>query len=436
MASKPPLIVALCAAAGGLSALHQFFQSLPQRCESLSFVVVLQLTPGHEKVLIEMLKRATPLKVGLAESGQRLTGRSVTICPPGQYLEVQGGIFRLREPSEDPYLPADEFLRSLAQEVSERAVAVILSGADSDGSKGLLGIKEAGGLVMVQEETGAEYPSMPHAAIESGAADFVLSAGEIAIELSHYLEHLHDSAGLASVSNLSISEVVETLLKQNHIDFSGYKKDMLMRRVRRRMAVRQCNQIEDYRRILHEDDQEVRSLTRDILIGVTRFFRDPEAFRELDHQFVTPLLENRPSEALRLWVAGCSTGEEVYSLVMLFQERAARLGQDLTLKVFATDLDEESLEVASQGRYRGNIAADVPSELLSKYFLQTGDGYQVTRQVRECVLFSRHNLAKDPPFTNLDLISCRNLLIYFESELKRKVLSFLHFGLSRRVASF
>lgn len=429
-------MVALGASAGGLAALQQFFQSLPERCHGLAFVVVQHLSPNHNSLMGDLLKRATPLQVVTARDGQPLEGNTVVLMPRGHYLSLHSGRLRLSEHTDRPHLPIDHFFRSMAEDVRERSVAIVLSGNGSDGSKGLLVVKEVGGLVMVQEESGAEYTAMPRAAIDTGACDFVLSPAEMAFELGNYLDHLHLVVAQEGPSSLTTSELLETLKEKSNIDFSDYKKEILLRRVRRRMAVRQAPSLSHYRRMLEGDRQEAAILTRDILIGVTRFFRDPEAFRELDHQFVTPLLETNGGRPVRVWVAGCSTGEEVYSMVMLFQEAAARLGQLLSLKVFATDLDREALRVASLGVYKEGIAEDVPAELLARYFEPRPAGFQILSSVREVVVFSVHNLAQDPPFTGLDLVSCRNLLIYFEGNLKKRVLSHFHFGLQPRGCLF
>lgn len=436
VAEKPPLVVALGASAGGLAALQQFFQSLPERCQALAFVVVQHLSPNHNSLMGNLLKRATPMQVVTAQDGQLLVANTVVLMPRGYYLSLHSGLLRLSVHEDVPHLPIDHFFRSMAEDVRERSVALVLSGTGSDGSKGLLVVKEVGGLVMVQEESGAEYAGMPRAAIDTGGADFVLSPAEMAFELGNYLDHLHLVVAQEGPSNLTTSELLETLKEKSNIDFSDYKKEILLRRVRRRMAVRQVPSLGHYRRMLEGDRQEAAILTRDILIGVTRFFRDPEAFRELDHQFITPLLEAQPGKPVRVWVAGCSTGEEVYSLVILFQEAAARLGQHLNLKVFATDLDREALRMAGLGVYKDNISEDVPADLLTRYFEARPGGFQIFSSVREVVVFSLHNVAQDPPFTGLDLISCRNLLIYFEGNLKKRVLSYFHFGLQARGCLF
>lgn len=436
-AEKPALVVALGASAGGLAALQQFFHSLPERCQNLAFVVIQHLSPQHNSLMGDLLKRCTTMSVMTAQEGQRLQPGQVILLPPGQLLAINGGRLNLTEqPKEGPRLAIDFFLAALAKDCGDSSVALILSGTGSDGAKGLLMVKEVGGLVMAQDEVGAEYPAMPRAAIDTGAADFVLSPAEMAFELANYLDHRQLLEAQEGVSSLTTQELLETLKEKSEIDFSDYKKEILFRRVRRRMAIRQITTLSHYRRLLAADKQEAVILTRDILIGVTRFFRDPEAFRELDHQFVTPLLESNLGRVVRVWVAGCSTGEEVYSLIMLFQERARRTGQQVLLKVFATDLDREALRLASLGVYKENIAQDVPPDLLERYFLPCPGGYQVLSSVRECVVFSSHNVVQDPPFTQLDLISCRNLLIYFEGNLKKRVLSYFHFGLQPRGCLF
>ena len=423
----PLLVVALGASAGGLAALQQFFRSLPTDCQDLAFVVLQHLSVDHKGVMQDILERATTMPVRVVESGERLVGHTTFLMPPGCYLSLKDGCLMATPRLEPPHLPIDHFLQSLAEEVEDRAVAMILSGTGSDGSIGLLAIKEAGGLVMAQDESSAEYGLMPRSAIDTGAVDFVLTPSEMAMELSHFLRHrslVDPHEGLSEAGRL-----FETLLEKTGVDFSDYKKEILLRRVRRRMAVRQLSSLPDYLELLQRDAQEVKILKRDILIGVTRFFRDPDSFLELEQKVITPLLEACPDRPLRIWVAGCSTGEEVYSLIILFLERAAALGQKLALRVFATDLSSEALRVAGLGQYCENIAADVSAERLDRYFVAREGGYQVCPAVREKVVFSLHNLVQDPPFTGLDIILCRNLLIYFETNLKRRVLSYFHYAL-------
>ena len=423
-------MVALGASAGGLGALQQFFSALPERCQGMSFVVVQHLSPDHKSLMRELLERATPMTVVVAKDGQLLAPNTVLLMPAGCYLECGGGRLGVTLQAGRAHLPIDHFFSALAEDVGDRSVAMVFSGTGSDGSLGVLAIKEAGGLVMAQEESTAEYTGMPRAAIDTGSVDFVLSPSQMAAELANYLDHRGRLEPQEVESGPITHQFLDTLREKTQIDFSQYKKDTLMRRVRRRMAVRQVRTLSRYSQLLSSDAQEAKMLTRDILIGVTRFFRDPDAFRELDIQVITPLLESSLGRTIRIWVPGCSTGEEVYSLVILFQERALALGQQLDLKVFATDLDREALRAAGRGLYTESISADLSAERLSKHFVaREGGGYKVNASLRESVVFSHHNLVQDPPFTGLDLISCRNLLIYFEGPLKKKVLSFFHFAL-------
>ena len=423
-------MVGLGASAGGLGALQLFFSALPERCRGLTFVVIQHLSPDHKSLMRELLERATPMKVVMAEDGQTLAANTVHLMPAGCYLSCQDGRLRLTQQAGRTQLPIDHFFAALAEDEGFRSVAMVFSGTGSDGSLGILAIKEAGGLVMAQEESSAEYAGMPRAAIDTGAVDFVLSPAEMAAELANYLDHRTLLEPQEVESGAATRQLWEALREKTKIDFCEYTKENLMRRVRRRMAVRQVHSLSRYSQMLSGDAQEARLLTRDILIGVTRFFRDPEAFRELDRQIITPLLESSQGRTVRIWVPGCATGEEVFSLVMLFQERAIALGQRLDLKVFATDVDREALRAAGQGLYTENISADVSAERLAQHFVpRQGGGYKVNAGLRESVVFSYHNLVQDPPFTGLDLISCRYLLGSFEGSLKEKVLSFFHFAL-------
>ena len=426
--TTPQLIVGLGASAGGLAALQQFFSTLSPSCHDLAFVVVQHLSPDHKSMMKALLERATSVPIKIAEQGDRLVGNTVFLTPPGCYITCQNGCLNIIPRTQHPHLPIDYFLDSLALEAGERSVAMVFSGTGCDGSKGLLSVKEVGGLVMAQDESSAEYAGMPRAAMETGAVDFVLSPAEMAMELSCYLEH-RALVGY-SEGQVESSKLLETLREKTQLDFSDYKKEILLRRFGRRMAVRQVSSLAKYEDLLRRDPQEVKLLTRDILIGVTRFFRDPDAFRALEQQVVIPLLESQPDRPLRLWVVGCSTGEEVYSLVILFLEQAAALGRKLQLKVFATDLDGEALRIAGLGCYGEGIVADISPARLDRFFeAREGGGYRVCAALREPVVFSQHNVAQDPPFTRIDVVSCRNLLMYFEEKLMMRVLSFFHFAL-------
>lgn len=424
--SQPALIVALGASAGGLAAIQLFFEKLPSDCRSLTYVVVQHLSPEHRCMMKELLERATDIRVQMASDGAQLRGNAIFLMPASCDLVVRKGRLRLIRGSQ-AHLPIDRFLHSLAEDAGDRAVAMIFSGIGSDGSIGLLAVKEAGGLAMVQEECSAEYPDMPRAAIETGAADFILTPDEMAFELASYAEYVAALESPVTWSADHTSRLFEALLARVNIDFSGYKREPLLRRVRRRLAVRQAGSLGSYTELLQRDPQEAKLLTTDLLIGVTRFFRDPEAFNELERQVAALFEADRP---LRIWVPGCSTGEEVYSVLMLFHERAASLGRPPNIKVFATDLNSDALRIASLGCYHDNIEADVSSARLERFFCKRpGGGYQVSAQLREQVVFSLHNLVQDPPLRGINLVSCRNLLMYFESELQKKVLSVFHFSL-------
>ncbi len=425
----PDLIVAVGASAGGLAALQELFGKLPPEAANLAFVVIQHLAPDHKSLMQELLARHSTLPVRVARDGDEVRAGCVYLIPPATYLGYHQGRLQVSGRGAQPHVPFDHFLHTLANGVGDRAVCIILSGTGNDGARGLLSVKEVGGLVMAQDECSAEYAGMPEAAIQTGGVDLVLPPGQLAEELIRYAHERLAHGKLPSPEGPA--GVLAALLAKTGLDFSEYKKETLIRRIHRRMAVRQVRTLMDYEELVRVDAQEGKLLLRDILIGVTRFFRDPEAFQALAEQAVPALLEAHPAgETLRVWVPGCSTGEEAYSLVILLLEGAAAQGRTLNLKVFATDLDREALLTASQGCYPESIAQEVSATRLQHYFVpRARGGYQVAGSVRECVVFSTHNLVKDPPFTGLNLVSCRNLLIYFENSLQRLALAYVHFAL-------
>lgn len=428
MTKLPELIVAVGASAGGLAALQEFFSKLPPESANLAFVVIQHLAPDHKSLMQELLARHSTLPVRVAQNRDELRAGCVYLIPPATFLTYKQGRLQVSARGGQPHVPFDHFLHSLASGVGDRAVCIILSGTGNDGARGLLSIKEVGGLVMAQDESSAEYAGMPEAAIETGGVDLVLPPGQLAGELIRYAQ-----ARLVHGKHPGPegpAGVLAALLAKTGLDFSEYKKETLIRRIHRRMAVRQVRSLLDYEELVRSDAHEGKLLLRDILIGVTRFFRDPDAFQALAAQITILLESHAAGETLRVWVPGCSTGEEAYSLVILLLEGAAAQGRSLDLKVFATDLDREALLTASQGCYPETISQEVSAARLQRYFVpRARGGYQVAGNVRDSIVFSTHNLVQDPPFTGLHLVSCRNLLIYFESSLQKLALAYLHFAL-------
>lgn len=370
-----------------------------------------------------------------AADGMAIEPNHIYVIPPKKCLTIFNGRLQLMEwdSKKGPNFPIDLFFTSLAQDRGERAVAVALSGTGSDGTRGIRAIKEAGGLVMIQDEKSAKFSGMPHSAIETGLADFILPVSELPLALLRFIRHpLFAAAGGRSPhpSAMALQKIEGLVRSQTGIDFSGYKQGTVMRRLERRMGISQVDDAARYLEVLRHSPTEVAAFANDLLIGVTRFFRDSEAFKALREEVIPSIFANASADrSIRAWVAGCATGEEAYSLAILMQEHAATLDAKYAVKIFATDLSSNAIEFAGKGVYPASIAADVSPELLARYFTVEDKGFRISRGIREQVIFARHNILKDPPFTRLDLASCRNLLIYLQSPWQRKVLSLLHFAL-------
>ena len=404
----------------------------------MAFTLIQHLDPTHASMMVDLLAGHTPLKVQQAADGMPLEREHIYVIPPGAYLSIRGGALRLSEPSErhGARLPFDFFLRSLAEELGERAICVILSGTGRDGSLGLKAVKEKGGLVIAQDPDEAEYDGMPRSAILTGAVDLVLPVAKLPETLAKYGRQLvlngERRKGLAPDDHPPdrLAEIVDLLRTRTAHDFSLYKPGTLSRRIERRMALAGADDSGGYLDMLRRDSGELELLAKDLLINVTSFFRDSSAFEFLAKEVIPDLVHRQPSDRpLRIWVAGCSTGEETYSLAMLFLEEIAAAKRNIKLQVFASDVDEEAVALAREGRYSESIAADVSPARLARFFTQEDHSYRVVPELRGTVVFTTQDVLADPPFSRLDLISCRNLLIYLRPEAQEKVLLLFHFAL-------
>jgi two-component system CheB/CheR fusion protein len=423
-------VVGLGASAGGLDAFRRLLAVLPAGT-GRAFILIQHLDPTHASMMVDLLAGHTPLTVQQAADGMPIEPEHVYLIPPGAYLSIRGGALRLSQPRErhGARLPFDFFLRSLADELGERAICVILSGTGSDGSLGLKAVKEKGGLVIAQEPSEAEYDGMPRSAIMTGAVDLVLSIAEMPEILATYgrrkelmpTDHPPDR----------LTEIVNLVRTKTSHDFGLYKRGTLSRRIERRMALAGIGESSRYLDMLRENSAELELLAKDLLINVTSFFRDPKAFEFLAEEVIPDLVRRHPPDRpLRIWVAGCSTGEETYSLAMLFIEEITAAKRSIKLQVFASDVDEDAVALAREGRYPGSIAADVSPQRLARFFSQEEHGHRVAPELRGVVVFTVQDVLADPPFSRLDLISCRNLLIYLRPEAQQKVLLLFHFALS------
>lgn len=428
-------VVGVGASAGGLESLENLFSRVP-RDSGLAFVVVQHLSPDFKSLMDELLSRKTDIPIRQAEEGLAIEPNTIFLIPPKKEAILSGRRFRLRdkEPREALTLPIDHFFRSLAQEAGPLAIAVILSGSGSDGSRGICDVHRAKGLVICETEETAKFDGMPLSAQETGFVDLVLRPEEIPAALARHVTMRREGGTTPISDGEDLVDGVDTIFKllqsEYGIDFSSYKSGTVGRRIQRRLSIRQLQNIQEYAARLKSDPEELNSLYRDLLIGVTHFFRDPEAFEVLESTVIPPLVERAKSnEEIRVWVAGCATGEEAYSIAILIHEHLERLGLPINLKIFATDVHSASLEIASQGEYSAEAINGISESRLQRYFEPTRGSYTVIPELRKLIVFAPHNLTKDAPFTKMDMIACRNLLIYFQPSAQKKVISLFHFGL-------
>lgn len=429
-------IVGIGASAGGIESLKEFFDKMPADT-GLSFVVIQHLDPKQPSHMSVLLSKYTDMKVAQAEDGSAVHANQVYTIPPNKFLFTKDGKLHLTETvSRDGIrMPIDFFFRSLADDQCENAIAVLFSGSGSDGTLGIREIHGASGFVIVQDPKTAQFDSMIEHALATGMVDQALPVRQIPGAILQFVRQARaaesDRPDSEATQN-GITSILHLLARQTKNDFRCYKSTTIHRRIERRMGLNQINDIVDYYRLLCEQPSELAKLAKDMLIGVTSFFRDPEAFEELHDKVIAPLVqEKNNAEPLRAWVAGCATGEEAYSIVMLLMEEMARPRKSFRLQVFASDIDAEALKGARAGIYSQSIATDLTEERLARFFIKQDGTYQIDKQVREAVTFASHNVLLDPPFLNMDLISCRNLLIYIEPEMQKKVLGLFAFGLKR-----
>jgi two-component system, chemotaxis family, CheB/CheR fusion protein len=431
------IIVGIGASAGGQEAFEKFFAHLPGD-SGMAFVVIQHLDPTHKSILVELLQRYTPLQVFQAQDAMRVEPNCVYVIPPNRDLAMLHATLHLLERTESRglHLPIDAFFRSLAQAQGGKAIGIVLSGTGSDGTLGLTAIKGEGGLTMAQDPVSAGYDGMPRSAITTGLVDYVLPPEQLPGQLLAYLKqpYIRLPAVIAPVDAPTMDwlhKIYILLRSQSGHDFSLYKQKTVTRRIERRMALQQIERIEEYYRYLQQTPTEVDILFKELLIGVTNFFRDPAAFAALEQEVMPRLFEQRePGGSLRVWVPGCASGEEAYSLAIVLREYMDTLKREFKVQLFATDINARAIEQARQGRYSLSIAADVSPERLQRFFLQGEEAYQVGEQIRSMVVFAVQSVIKDPPFSKVDLISCRNLLIYLEPALQKKVMSLFHYALN------
>jgi two-component system CheB/CheR fusion protein len=430
-------IVGIGSSAGGLEALELFFSNVPPDTH-MAFVIIQHLSPRHKSIMADILMKYTPMNVLQMEDGQQIKPNCVYLNPPDKNVAILNRRLHLMEPTETHgvNLPIDCFFRSLSEDQAEKAICIILSGTATDGTLGLKAIKGEGGMAMVQDPDSAKYAGMPSSAIATGLVDFILPVEKIPVELVRYVQHPYiersESTGTAKQQFRSCVQRILILIRTStgH-DFSNYKQTTIRRRIERRMAVHQLENIEKYETYLKRTVAEIDILFKDLLISVTSFFRDADAFEVLKVKVIPELIKNKyPENPLRIWVAGCATGEEAYSIAIVLAEVMDKLKKQINIQIFASDIDNEALDFARMAVYPDSIAADVSSGRLNRFFFKDENNYRVKKQIRDMVVFANQNLIKDPPFSRLDLVSCRNLLIYMEPVLQKKILPLFHYTLT------
>ncbi len=436
--ATPTRIVGIGASAGGLAALEQFFEQVPPH-SGLAYIVVQHLDPTQKALLVELLQRVTPMRVYEAEELVRVAPDCVYVIPPNSDLSVIDGVVNLERPAEPRgmRLPINILFSSLARDQRDRAIGVVLSGMGSDGTLGLRAIKTLGGLTMAQQPETAQFDSMPRSAIDSHCADVIAPPGEMPARILAYTSMVMLPAVKAEVaigpsSPGQLSDILQLLHQHTHHDFSLYKPSTLHRRIERRMAIHSIRAFAGYAIFLRQNPQEIDLLFKELLIGVTSFFRDSAVWQELAATTIPELLARRPTEnKFRAWVVGCSTGEEAYSLAMVFEEAARQRPTHLkcALQIFASDLSPDAIATARRGEYPDSISADVSPERLAHFFTAHSGHYRIAKNIRDTVLFAQQDVVLDPPFTRLDLLSCRNLMIYFDNALQRQLLPLFHYSL-------
>ncbi len=432
---KPSHIVCIGASAGGLEALELFFINMPSDSK-MTFVIIQHLSPDYKSLMPELLQKKTNMKVIQVQKKIAVQANTVYLIPPGNNMKIKDSELFLipKDNTSLLNLPIDIFMKSLAMDQGEKSIGIILSGTGSDGMQGIRAIKESGGMAIVQDKETAKFDGMPKSAISTGLIDLVLAPEDMPEQMIAYIRHPLVSKQKIAEKLLTdednLTKIFNILAKKKNIDFTYYKRSTMMRRIQRRLSVNHIKDLTEYVNLLQNSDNEINILQREFLIGVTNFFRDKEVFERLADKYIPEIVKRKNNGDIRVWIAGCSSGEEAYSIAILFLEAITNFKANVSLKIFATDIDENAVFRAGQGIYPESIIADIEPQLLTKYFKKINDNYQIARKVRESVIFAQHNLINDPPFTNIDFISCRNLLIYLQAGLQQKVLDLFSFSLN------
>ncbi|MEJ8802793.1 chemotaxis protein CheB [Pontibacter sp. H249] len=430
-------LVGIGASAGGLEAIHKLFDHFPNN-SSFSFVIIQHLSPDHKSLMADLLSKHTQMQVREAEDNMFTRPNCVYVLPSGKQLTIEHGRLRLADKarSREPNFAIDLFFESMAKSRGKYAIGVVLSGTGTDGTKGAKAIKNAGGMVVVQDPDTAKFDGMPRSAIDAGFVDFVLPPEYMPEEILEYTRKIPLVKSLLeqheqSEDEIALKEILDLVCTHTQTDFTNYKEATINRRIRKRMDHLAVKSMNEYLMYLHENPAEIKTLCQEFFINVTNFFRDPEAFEVLEKEYIPKIIASKAeNEQVKVWTAACSTGEEVYSLAILFKEAYNKLGKESNVKLFATDIDQQAITQASKGSYPLSIAKHVSAERLEKFFYQRGNRFYVNEDIRKLVVFAQHDLQKDPPYSRIDLISCRNMLIYLNQDLQNKVLALFPYALN------
>jgi len=430
-------IVGIGASAGGLETLNAFFSIMPAD-SNIAFVIIQHLSPTHKSIMASLLEKQTRMVVREIEDGTKLLANHVYLNPPGKNVAVFNRSLHLLEPIKSGAInmPVDFFFRSLSEDQGEKAIGIILSGTASDGTLGIKAIKGEGGMAMVQQPDTAKYDGMPRSAVETGLIDFILSVEKMPETLILYIQHPYlELQGQIKLTDTSVKNQMQKIFSlirsSTGHDFSHYKQTTISRRIERRLAVHQIKALSDYVLYLQKNPGEINLLFKDLVIGVTSFFRDPEAYKIMEQDVLPNLLKEKgPDATIRIWVTACSTGEEAYSLAIILSELKDKIKNYFNVQIFATDIDSDAIVFARQGIYPENIGVDISSVRLNQFFTKKPDGFHVKKKIREMIVFSTQNVIKDPPFSKLDMVSCRNLMIYMENVLQKKIIPLFHYTLN------
>lgn len=429
-------IIAIGASAGGLEVIHDFFDNMTES-DNLSFVIIQHLSPDYKSLLVELVSKHTDMHVFEAEHNMKVERKCIYVIPPKKIMKITDGKLQLSEKQaadKGPNTAIDIFLHTLAEDKKEKAIAIIMSGTGTDGTKGIESIKKCGGLVIVQDPESARFDGMPKSAITSGYADLILTPEQMPGEIMSYINDDIPSGIFKDnkVDEQLLEDIFKLVYKRTGCDFHNYKLPTLLRRISRRMLQLGYKKIEEYIKLLNDSAEECRTLGADFLIGVTRFFRDKDAYDALYKDVFPEIVRDKTDgETIKIWVAACSTGEEAYSIAILLDKYLKKAGRLMQVKIFATDIDATAIDIAARGMYSANIENDVSQDILEDYFIQGAGRYHIIPEIRKQIVFAKHNITKDPPFIKNDLASCRNMLIYMNPALQKRVLRILHYSLNK-----